>query len=153
MEVIRKAAKEDASRLAEILIFAKRAAYRPIFQNDLVSFGEMQVLPLAQEYLSHPEKLAGLWVYDNPFVKGLVHLQGTELQQLYIDPFFQGEGIGSALLSFALKQGARFLWVLEQNEKALGFYKARGFSPTGERRLEPGTTQYLLRMEYTAANK
>ena len=35
--MIRAASKKDASRLAEILIFAKRMAYRPIFQNDIVS--------------------------------------------------------------------------------------------------------------------
>lgn len=45
--MVRKATKMDASRLAEILIFAKRTAYRPIFQDDLVSFNEMQVLDLA----------------------------------------------------------------------------------------------------------
>jgi len=61
MEHIRKAAPQDASRLAEILIFAKRVAYRPIFQNDAVSFGQMQVLPLANEYLSSPEKLENIW--------------------------------------------------------------------------------------------
>lgn len=56
MKQIRRAAPKDASRLAEILIFAKRVAYRPIFQNDAVSFGQMQVLPLANEYLGSPEK-------------------------------------------------------------------------------------------------
>ncbi len=35
VESIRKAAPGDASRLAEILIFAKRAAYRPIFRNEI----------------------------------------------------------------------------------------------------------------------
>ena len=47
---IRKAEKKDASRLAEILIFAKRTAYRPIFENDYVSFQEMQVLDLAGRF-------------------------------------------------------------------------------------------------------
>ena len=44
--MIRKATKEDASRLAEIQIYAKRYSYRSIFQNDEVSFNEMQVLSL-----------------------------------------------------------------------------------------------------------
>ena len=44
--MIRKATKEDASRLAEIQIYAKRYSYRSIFQNDEVSFNEMQVLKL-----------------------------------------------------------------------------------------------------------
>lgn len=45
--MIRRAEIKDASRLAEILIFAKRTAYRQIFNNDNVSFNEMQVLDLA----------------------------------------------------------------------------------------------------------
>jgi hypothetical protein len=45
--MIRKAATKDASRLAEILIFVKRTAYRLIFNNDKVSFNEMQLLNLA----------------------------------------------------------------------------------------------------------
>ena len=48
---IRKSAIQDVSRLAEILVFTKRMNYRSIFQNDKVSFGEIQVLPLAQEYM------------------------------------------------------------------------------------------------------
>lgn len=47
MASIRKATLQDVSRIAEILIFTKRMNYRFIFRNDKVSFGEMQVLPLA----------------------------------------------------------------------------------------------------------
>ena len=43
--------------------------YRRIFQDDKVSFGEMQVYPLAKEYIENPEKLEGIWVYDDEFVK------------------------------------------------------------------------------------
>ena len=62
MSHIRKSTLQDVSRIAEILIFTKRMNYRFIFQNDRVSFGEMQVLPLAQDYLAHPEKLEHIWV-------------------------------------------------------------------------------------------
>ena len=47
---IRPMRENDASRVAEILIFAKRVAYRPIFRNDYVSFQEMNVLDLALSY-------------------------------------------------------------------------------------------------------
>ena len=53
MDPIRKAELKDVSRIAEILIFTKRTQYRPIFNDDQVSFGEMQVLPTAREYLDH----------------------------------------------------------------------------------------------------
>lgn len=147
MDPIRKAELKDVSRIAEILIFTKRTQYRPIFNDDQVSFGEMQVLPTAREYLDHPEKLEGIWVYDEGFVKGLIHVEGTEIKELYVDPFFQGEGIGGKLMTFAVETfGAQSLWVLEKNESALGFYRAKGFSPSGERELEEGTPEYKLRM-------
>ena len=44
MEVgmIRKAQTKDISRLAEIEVFGKRVAYRPIFQDDDGSFNQIQ---------------------------------------------------------------------------------------------------------------
>ena len=47
---IRRAAVQDLSRIAEILVFVKRISFRPIFQNDAYSFGELQVLSVAEEY-------------------------------------------------------------------------------------------------------
>ena len=104
MENIRKAGAEDASRLAEILIFAKRTHYRSIFHDDKVSFGKMQVYPLARDYIVNREKLNHIWVYDDEFVKGMLHIEGRELRELYVDPFFQGEGIGARLIKFAIQQ-------------------------------------------------
>ena len=102
MDHIRKASAQDISRIAEILIFTKRMNYRPIFRNDKVSFGEMQVLPLAQDYIDHPEKLKNIWVYDDEFVKGILHAEGQELMELYVDSFFQNEGIGSKRMEYAV---------------------------------------------------
>ena len=46
---IRRAKQEDISRIAEILVFTKRINYRPIFQEDMYSFGEMQGFSVAQD--------------------------------------------------------------------------------------------------------
>lgn len=129
---IRKATFSDASRLAEILIFAKRTAYRCIFQNDKVSFGEMQVLPLALQYIENPQLLENIYVFDDEFVKGMLHLERKkyiEIKELYIDPFFQGQGIGEQLLKFTDEQrqsfgsSNTFLWVLEKTRKQENFMK------------------------------
>ena len=61
--MIRHATIEDASRIAEISIFTKRMNYRSIFRNDKVSFGEMQVYPLADSYIHDPQLLQGIWVF------------------------------------------------------------------------------------------
>lgn len=148
MDHIRKAVTQDASRLAEILIFAKRMNYRKIFQEDKVSFGEMQVYPLAREYIDNPEKIKNIWVYDDEFVKGMMRVEGKELAELYVDCFFQNEGIGAKLIEFAIQMfDVRELFVLEKNVRAICFYQRYGFLLTQERRLEEGTAEYIVKME------
>lgn len=146
--MIRRATVKDASRIAEISVFTKRINYRKIFRNDKVSFGEMQIYPLAKEYIDHPEKLEGIWVYEDEFVKGFIHLNGTEIKELYVDSFFAGQGIGGKLIGFAIENhNSDTLWVLEKNTKARRFYGRYGFTDTGNRRLEIGTTEYIVEMK------
>lgn len=148
MDYIRKAGIQDASRIAEILIFTKRMNYREIFHNDRVSFGEMQVYPLARDYIANPEKLENIWVYDDEFVKGMVHTEGRRLVELYVDSFFQNEGIGAKLIEYAIQAfDVRSLLVLEKNIRAIRFYQRHGFLLTQARQLEEGTTEYLAKME------
>ena len=73
---------------------------------------------------------------------------GRELAKLYVDPFFQRQGIGARLLDWAVRAcGARTLWALEKNEGALRFYARHGFALTGEWKYEEGTTERLVRLE------
>ena len=146
----------DASRVAEILIFAKRAAYRPIFRDDYVSFQKMSVLDLALSYRDNQDLQKDVFVYDDGIVRGMISIDPNfaprewHLKELYFDPFFQHQGIGSALmsefLSMAADAGSRqvSLWVLEANTAARRFYESFGWLPSGERKLEPGTDQFLL---------
>ena len=94
--MIRKAEKKDLSRIAEILVFDKRMNYRSIFKNDDYSFHVLQVLDVAKEY-AQPEILDHIFVYDDGIVKGLIHLEQTEIAEFYVDHFFQNQGIGAAL--------------------------------------------------------
>ena len=157
--MIRQANLEDVSRIAEILIFTKRMTYRPIFQDDPVSFGEMQVVSLAEKYIAHPEQLNKIWVWEDIFVKGLITLhdykdeRALQVEELYVEPFFHGEGIGSGLLTFADKKAVEmgadtlFLWVLEKNEKARHFYEKHGYVQTKERKLEEGTPEFIVKYQ------
>ena len=65
-----------------------------------------------------------------------------------MDPFFQGQGIGNALLEHA---GDTFrgdeLWALEKNSRAIAFYARHRFCPTGEKKFEEGTTEYLVHLK------
>lgn len=153
---IRKAEKKDASRLAEILVLAKRKAYRPIFNNDIVSFNEINVLDTALNYRDNTCALDDVYVYDDGIVKGMMSLKKAvdgdakrwELKELYVDPFFQKSGIGRALITFfitlAKSQNAQsaILWVLEKNTSAIRFYESFGFKFEGTKAEEPGTPEY-----------
>ena len=144
--MIRKAGPGDLSRIAEILVFVKRIKFRPIFQDDDYSFGELQVLPVAKQYT---ELLDRIWVYDdNGIVKGLIHIEGEEIKELYVDYFFQDMGIGGKLIEFAKEAyDVRFLWAIEKNTDAIRFYEAHGFRLTEKKQFEEGTTEYLVMME------
>ncbi len=146
--LIRKAAIEDISRIAEILVFVKRMNYRAIFRNDAVSFGEIQVIPVAEKY-SEPEILKNIWVYEaDGIIKGLIRIAGKEVVELYVEHFFQGQGIGAELIEFAKKEhDVKFLWVLEKNANAIRFYESHGFHRTGNKKLEEGTPEYKVMME------
>ena len=145
--MIRKAIEEDASRIAEILVFVKRMKYRPIFQDDVYSFVELQVLPVAKKYIE-AGILDNMLVYDDGIVKGLIHIEGNEIVELYVDFFFQGQGIGSALIEYAKEQfPITFLWTIEKNTDAIRFYESHGFHLTNTKKFEEGTTEYLVKME------
>ena len=147
--MIRKAEKKDLSRIAEILVFVKRMKYRSIFHDDGYSFGNLQVISVAEEY-SAPSILDNIWVCEEKgIVKGLIHIEDKEIIELYVDYFFQGQGIGSKLIEFAIKEhDVEFLWTLEKNQDAIAFYEAHGFKKTGDRQLEEGTPEYIIKCVY-----
>ena len=47
---IRKAIIDDLSRVAEIYVFNNRINFFPIFKDEVFSFGELQVVPLIDNY-------------------------------------------------------------------------------------------------------
>jgi ribosomal protein S18 acetylase RimI-like enzyme len=69
---------------------------------------------------------------DGATVLGLMALTGGEIDQLHVAPEFQGQGVGSALLTKAHDLSPEWLSLFthQRNEKARRFYEARGFSAT-----------------------
>lgn len=146
--MIRKAESRDLSRIAEILVFVKRIKFLPIFKDEDYSFNTLQVISVARDY-SKPEILNNIYVYeDNGIVKGLIHIEGQEIKELYVDYFFQDQGIGSRLIEFAKKEfDVNFLWAIEKNTDALRFYEAHGFHLSDNRKFEEGTSEYLVMLK------
>lgn len=147
-EHIRQARAGDVSRLAEILVFNNRLNFYPIFRCDEYSFGEMQVIPIANEMLAKPHVLANTYVYDDGVVRGMMVLEGDEVKRLFVEPAFQGRGIGAALLEYAVERHhVTHLWALEKNVRAIRFYERHGFHVTDEKVFEEDTPEYLVHLK------
>ena len=147
MPAVRKAVPDDACRLAEIEVFNYRLYFYPLFRTDRYFFSELNVPVLIQEYQAMPERIDRTFVYDDGVVKGFARVNGEEIEKLFVEPDFQGQGIGGLLLEHAIKHsGARFLLVLEKNEKAIQLYERYGFRLTDQKQRVDDTGEYLVRM-------
>ena len=146
--IVRQATPADVARVAEIEIFNYRLNFYPIFQNDWFYFDEKQVPKEMKRYETEEGLLQNTYVYDDGVVKGFIQLDGSKVAKLFVEPVLQGNGIGAKLLEFAVtEKQANYLWALEKNEKAIRFYERHGFHVTEEKKLEEGTTEYLVRLE------
>ena len=140
--MVRKATINDLSRIAEIQVFNYRLYFYPIFRSDEYYFDELRVPSLMQEY---ENSLDSLYVYDDGVVKGFIKIEGTYIARLFVEPVLQNASIGSGLLEYAIKEHkADHLWALEKNAKAIRFYERHGFTVSGEKKLEDGTSEYLV---------
>jgi len=58
-------------------------------------------------------------------------LPPLELMALYVRASSYGIGLGHALLDAALGSSPAYLWVLDRNHRAIGFYERHGFAFDG----------------------
>lgn len=145
---IRKADKDDISDISDVVNATWRNAY-----CDLISKRDMERFTDKTRREEHFAFLLGAG--NNVFAlycdgkccavctavrsseKGLFDC--VEILQLYVLPEYQGRRFGKKLLSHTLcamrKAGYKraVLWVMEGNEKAIGFYKKFGFKADGKR--------------------
>jgi ribosomal protein S18 acetylase RimI-like enzyme len=118
----------DGDVLADRLVLWTRQLSRPAVEHRTI---------VAQ----HREDVVGFahTVLDDDAVYGAL------LDNLHVAYALKGQGIGTALLSAtasAVIDGpcasrGLYLWVLEQNTAAQGFYEARGGKQVGRRRVAP----------------
>lgn len=159
--MIREATTKDFERIAEILVFSKRMAYRSIFQDDNYSFNTLTVTNVLRELEKNITELDTMMVYDDGIVKGFIRygkVEGEdlknicEIKELYVDYCFQKQGIGKQLMDYVLQATRKtkklVLWVLKDNPVAIRLYQNFGFE------IEPGFVRSLssqvdeIRMAY-----
>ena len=78
-----------------------------------------------------------VWLLIDPEPAGLISLtetvEGSLIEDRYVLPRLEGRGYGGALLKAAIAQarGPVYLWILNNNIKALDYYQKRGFALSG----------------------
>ncbi|MBU0927932.1 MAG: GNAT family N-acetyltransferase [Spirochaetes bacterium] len=147
--MIRKAARDDAPRIAEIHVFGWRAAYRGIVPDEIL-FNRLSVVKRAPSIADALEADEETYVYEDGFVRGWMTIgdcrdedakDDFELWGIYVDPLLKRSGVGRALVGFcedqARARGKRRikLWVFKDNAPSRSFYEAMGFSTDGKEQL------------------
>jgi ribosomal protein S18 acetylase RimI-like enzyme len=69
-----------------------------------------------------------------------------ELKSLYVHANHRGTGLAERLAVTAIGHAAAQLWVFEANERARNFYRKLGFVPTGDRKIDPDTRVWEVRL-------
>ncbi|MFI9265228.1 GNAT family N-acetyltransferase [Streptomyces werraensis] len=123
--VIRRAAGSDATAVAEVWLRSFTAALpgvRRAHTDDEVRAWIREVVVPGRE----------TWVatVDDSVVAMMVR-EGNDLDQLYIDPAWQGRGIGGRLVDVAKERSPSglTLWTFQVNKVARRFYERHGFVP------------------------
>lgn len=134
---IRKATSDDAEHIVRIHKNAYDISYRGYLPDDYIDkrvADNTRVARTAEYVKDHEFWLAVIDDYPVGFATVIYPEPDTfEIQSLYVDPKYQKQGAGSALVThlFNTKNLKRcILWTMKFGP-SLGFYKKMGFIATG----------------------
>ena len=74
----------------------------------IVSFNELQVMNIVEEYRSNLSIIENMIVYDDGIIKGVINRkfvgEDVEVCEFYVEPFFNGKGIGRKLIQYVISE-------------------------------------------------
>ena len=112
----------EFDRAAELWEASVRATHDFVTEADLDVFR-----PLVRASFGEIEQLAGLRTDDGLLI-GFIGVEDGNVEMLFLDPAYRGQGGGSLLLEHAFAHfAATSVDVNEQNPQAIGFYEHHGF--------------------------
>ena len=120
---IRRAQPHEADEIATVYIASRRgaAAYMPTVGTDdeIRAWVTSEMVPNRETWVA----LAG------GRIAGILVMQGEEVDQLFLLPAMQRQGVGERLLDHAkkLRPERLRLWTFQRNAPARRFYENRGF--------------------------
>ena len=139
---LRHAVPEDAPAIGMVFDAAVRAGWN--YLGDLVAeplFSPEDWRQLVADHMSPNALLVAVDESEGVVGYTAVHPEDGEMFLLFVHPAYAGRGIGRTLLAAAhaalRAAGCReaFLFVHEQNERALAVYTAAGYRPDGSDRV------------------
>lgn len=123
MTVIRKAEPGEFPVLVDVWESAVRATHDFLTEDDIAFFRN----GLLHEWL--PQATPHCAISDDGRIQGFVAVVDGNIEMLFIHADSRGNGIGRALLDFAVRSlCATKVDVNEQNPQAVGFYQHMGFA-------------------------
>jgi putative acetyltransferase len=113
---------DEYDRAAELWEASVRATHDFVTEADLEVFR-----PLVRASFGEIAQLAGLR-NDDGLLIGFIGVEDGNVEMLFLDPAYRGQGGGSLLLDHAFAHfAATSVDVNEQNPQAIGFYEHHGF--------------------------
>lgn len=122
--LVREYIRSDLKQAAGVMYRSVSLAYRDINWNE----DEARVLQVFADRQESDWSAIHVSVGGGDVI-GVMCLKGSHVDQLFVDPLWQGKGIGRALLERAQAAfpGGYTLDVFDKNVAALDFYKHLGF--------------------------
>ena len=141
--LIREYRASDLEGLLNTWELATRLAHP--FMSD--AFIAQERINVAEIYMPNTDT----WVAElEGEMTGFIALMGNEVGAIFVQPQYQGQGIGKALMDTAHKiYGELELEVFKVNHIARQFYEKYGFKPLGEKHHQP-TGQQVIRLKLTS---
>jgi GNAT superfamily N-acetyltransferase len=136
---IRRAAPADAEALTRLHLDCWDDAYTGLVPQEILDARRDDVPSriarwgqiLATRHTSVAEHEEGLIGFVNAAPGVEVPPLEIQLYALYVRAAWWGTGVGHALLASAVGDRSAYLWVLEGNDRAIGFYERQGFRLDG----------------------
>jgi ribosomal protein S18 acetylase RimI-like enzyme len=137
---IRQATTADVRGIAAVQLAGWQTAYRNLIPEDFLAglqqhhFEEGTIKSLPDIFVT---ELAGEIVGMSAYGVGRDDTTLGEVRAFYVAPHVQRQGIGNKLMQQVLKHlfeqhETVYLWVLKDNQPAVAFYEAMGFTNTNE---------------------
>ena len=125
---IRRAEEADYGTATEVLLRSRRASVPAIpplvhLDEDAKAHFVGTVMPFAEVWVAEVDEA----------VAGVLVLNGNWIEQLYVDPDWINQGLGTALIERAkvVRPEALELWTFKSNREAQRFYERHGFQAVG----------------------